>query len=194
MERYVVGVVGAHCTGKSTIIQAVKAIGQTVDESQLSRAAQAALGWASLKPAQESQENMWELQDAILEAMKQRDDRINNSKIVTLVDRSPADVWGYTRLWMTRLGEDKINQLKRRSYLLKCLEMADNYRSQIIIPIRDEIHFVEEPNRADAESRIFHEKEVEDFIFSFGYRFHIVQSIDIDMRVKEVVEYLKSIQ
>lgn len=193
MNQYVVGLCGSHGTGKSTILQAIKRVGIPVDESTLSRTAQASLGWENLKPAQESQENMWELQDAILEALVARDRKINESKIVTLVDRTPADVWGYVQLWMDRLEKkgETIDLRHRRRYFGKITEAAENYRCQIYVPIRDEIAFVEEPNRADVQSRLFHATAVEDFLTTFGYRHDVVKALEVDNRVIEVSHYMK---
>lgn len=186
MEQYIVGLAGSHGVGKTTILQAIKRSGRPVDESQLSRTAQADLGWESLKPAQESQENMWNLQEAILDALQARDRRINESKVVTLVDRTPADVWGYTKLWISRIGEDDIDMKRAERYRRRCLDLSYYYRSMIIVPIRSEIPFVEEPNRADLQSRGFHADVVNDFIMTSEFRHVVLQSVNLDMRVIEV--------
>lgn len=186
MEQFVVGLAGAHGTGKTTILKAIKATGLMVEESQLSREAQAALGWESLSPAQESQENMWDLQDAILDSLQARDHRINESKVVTLVDRTPADVWGYTKLWISRIGEENVDMKRAERYRRRCLELSYHYRSMIIVPIRDEIAFVADPHRADEQSRNFHADVVNDFITTSGFRHNVLQSVNLDHRVIEV--------
>ena len=193
-DGYVLGLCGAHGTGKSTILQGVKAAGYPVDESQLSRAAQKMLGWNDLKPAQESVENMWALQDAVLTAMYDRDKRINDSKILTLVDRTPADVWGYTMLWMMRLdniGEE--NRRREQKFRQACRVLSSQYAKHIIVPIRDEIAFVAEKNRADADSREFHARHVMNFVAGHLDK-HIVETIDPADRVEEVVNVIKNEQ
>ena len=190
MKRFIIGLAGTHGTGKTTLLQAAKAKGIPVDESQLSRTAQTLLGWESLKPAQESQENMWALQDAILEAMSIRDSKINASGIATLVDRTPADVWGYTHLWITRLGADKVDADRIRDYYQKCFTLATAYRVQIIVPIREEIPFVEQPNRADVQSRLFHARTVDDFIFGNGFEHCFIRSLSVEDRVNDLLSIM----
>jgi predicted ATPase len=190
-ELSVVGLCGTHGTGKSTILQAVKAAGYPVVDTQLSRTAQAVLGWDSLKYAQESEENMWALQDAIMQAMYDRDLQITKSGIVTLVDRTPADLWGYAKLWSNRLG-GKVDQDRLSAYKATCRYLAGTmYRRQLIVPIREEIPFVAEANRADEASREFHAKEVEDFVVGGGLPHAIIESIHIDYRLVEVIERMK---
>lgn len=186
MELFVVGLAGAHGTGKTTILKAIKATGHKVDESQLSREAQVSLGWPDLKPAQESQENMWDLQDAILDSLQARDRRINETKVVTLVDRTPADVWGYTKLWISKIGEENIDMKRAERYRRRCLELSYYYRSMILVPIRKEIPFVPDPRRADEESRPFHANVVEEFVENSGVKHNVLHSVNLDHRVIEV--------
>lgn len=185
-----VGLCGAHGTGKSTILQAVKELGYQVDETQLSRTAQKALGWSSLAEAQKSEDHMWALQDAVLEAMYDRDQRILESKIPTLVDRTPADVWGYLCLWVKRLNEE-VDWDRVSFYKQQCRDMAARYSRHIIVPIREEIKFVTESNRADEESREFLAQNIEDFVVRGGLEYSIIQTVAIDYRVIEVIERMK---
>jgi len=190
MTFSVIGLCGAHGTGKSTIIKVVKEAGYPVDESQLSRTAQTFLGWDSLLPAQQSEENMWALQDAILAAMYDRDKQINDAKIITLVDRTPADVWGYVELWVSRLAGN-VDKERLRLYKQQCRVMAEKYLKHLIVPIRDEIAFVAEKNRADDRSRMFHETAVKEFLSSGMLPTAAIQSIHIDYRLTEVVQRMK---
>lgn len=185
-----VGLCGAHGTGKSTILKAVKELGYPVNETQLSRTAQKALGWSSLAEAEKSEGHMWALQDAILAAMYDRDEAISKSGIITLVDRTPADVWGYLSLWVKRLNGN-VDMDRVRLYKQQCRVMAAKYARHIIVPIRDEIQFVAEKNRADEESREFHAKAVEDFVIGGGLPYSIIQTVAIEYRTIEVVERMK---
>ena len=93
----IVGLCGTHGTGKSTIINGIRDLGYKVNQAQLSRSAQKALGWDTLSRAQESKANMWALQYAILNAMFDRDQEALSTGEIVLVERTPADVWAYTR-------------------------------------------------------------------------------------------------
>lgn len=189
--KYIIGLTGSHGTGKSTIIQGVKNLGLKVDESQLSRAAQKALGWSDLSPAQESEEQMWALQEAILGAMYDRDQRINESKQITLVDRTPADVWGYTMLWLMRL--DAIGRANREhefDFRKRCRVMASEYACHLVVPIKEEIPFVAESNRADFDSREFHERQVKAFVIPH-LEHQVIESISVEDRISEVVKEME---
>lgn len=192
-EYYITGLCGAHGTGKSTIIQAVKDKGFQVDESQLSRTAQKMLGWEWLGEAGKSEENMWALQDAILQAMYDRDERINASKIPTLVDRTPADVWGYLAMWIKKF-DGKVDYERVQFYKQQCRVMAAKYYRHIIVPIRDEIPFVAEASRAELDTRDFHAKEVEEFVVGGGLDHAILQTVHIDYRTIEVVERMRRLE
>lgn len=186
------GLSGAHGTGKSTIIRGVKEFGVNVIESSLARNAQALLGWKDLKPAEESEEKMWEFQYAILDAMSLRDQTVLESRQYTLVDRTPADVWGYVALWSHRLGG--ANKLRLWDFNNKCKNMAAVYDQHIVVPISEAIPFVAEPGRADEASREFHEKEVCHFIITSGVNYMVLMNPDADARVRKLSTLLNSLQ
>jgi predicted ATPase len=186
-DGYVIGLCGTHGTGKSTVIKGLKEAGIPVDESQLSRAAQKMLGWDSLARVQESSENVWMLQDAILAAMYDRDKRINDTKIVTIVDRTPADVAAYTLLWLFKL--DHIGQENRHRYDTfrgMCRAMARNYARHILFPIRAEIPFVAEAQRANAEDRELHDKHIRNFLVGSAHH-HELETLTPEDRVNEII-------
>lgn len=191
-----IGLTGAHGTGKSTIIREVQQYGVRVVESSLSRAAQAELGWENLKPAEESEENMWALQDAILEAMYDRDMDVLGSFHFTLVDRTPADVWAYVDLWIQRLKAKgkPVDDNRARLFKQQCRAMAGRYTQQIIVPISDLVPFIAEANRADVESRDYHEKSVCQFILSGGFTHMVLLQTGIDERAKKVATMLNTMQ
>lgn len=184
---YIVGLFGTHGTGKSTVLKRAKLAGVTVQESSLSRSAQAALGWTELSEAGKSVENMWALQDAILAAMYDRDLAIAKSKILTLVERTPADMWAYTEMWCKRLGVDFVNDRKAISYKNQCRTMASNYRLFIQVPITKSVEFVPEPNRADLASRVDAEIAMREFALSGGLNFLKLATVGPEERATETI-------
>jgi hypothetical protein len=189
----IIGICGTHGTGKSTILQAAKHGGYKVDESQLSRAAQKALGWDKLSRAEESFENMWALQNAVLNAMYDRDHHAVKSGELTVVERTPADAWAYAALWYSRLAEkfpeeaqDPVNDRLESLYTIKCRNMAGIYKMFVVVPPSNEIPFVEEPNRADAESRTFVERKIEQFLLHGQYPSHKIQYTSKEYRAAEI--------
>jgi predicted ATPase len=182
----IIGLCGTHGTGKTTVLQAAKEAGFKVDETQLSRAAQAALGWDRLSRAQESVENMWALQDAILEAMYDRDENIRKSGELTVVERTPADVWAYTAMWCQRLMLDVRDQ-RVAFYKAQCRNMSNSYTRFVLVPPVEAIPFVEEPNRADIESRNFVAHEINAFLWDGLLPTHFMQAISREARKAEIV-------
>lgn len=182
---YVVGLSGTHGTGKSSIIQGVKGLGYAVNESQLSRAAQKELGWDKLSRAEESIENMWMLQDAILGAMYDRDFAISKSKELTFVERTPADVWAYTAMWCERLDID-VHSPRASLYRAQCQKlMQDHYAYFIYVPMTDAVPFKEEPNRADLKSRVFVAKTIEQFLMDAYKPNHFIATTTRECRTAE---------
>jgi predicted kinase len=184
--NYVIGLCGTHGTGKSTVIKGLKEAGIPVDDTQLSRTAQKMLGWDSLERVHESAENLWSLQDAILAAMYDRDKIINESQTFTIVDRTPADVAAYTLLWMLKLdyiGEE--NRHRYDTFRGQCRTMASRYALHVYFPIREEIPFVAEAQRAKLEDREMHDRHINNFLR--GVNAYEMSSIAPDARVAEVI-------
>lgn len=191
-----IGLTGAHGTGKSTVLNGAKIYGVKVVQSSLSRNAQALLGWENLKPAEESEEKMWALQEAILTSMYDRDEAILGTHEFTLVDRTPADVWSYVDLWTTRLAAKgiKVDEHHKRVFKNRCRAMASKYTHHIIVPISDAVPFIAETNRADLEGRDYHEKAVCQFVVAGGLSHLVLLQTGIDERVKKVATLLNTLQ
>lgn len=185
-NSYVIGLCGTHGTGKSTVIKGLKEVGVHVEDSQLSRTAQKMLGWDSLDRVTESADNLWALQDAILAAMYDRDKRINDSKTFTIVDRTPADVYAYTFLWLLKLDEiGRENRERHTRFCAQCRHLASNYALHIYFPIREEIPFVAEAQRAKLEDREQHNKHINNFLMNVSA--YEVRSLKPEDRVAEIM-------
>ena len=185
--KYVIGLSGTHGTGKSTVAREAAALGVPVNRAQLSREAQEALGWSTLAGARERLDTMWQLQGAILSRLVARDEAIARSRTLTLVERSPADVWAYTQVWLSRHGVDWKNDPQSLQYLADLGAHArEHYAKIIYVPMRDSIPFVEEPNRADLLSRESVAKNVQDFIWAFRVPEHVLLELSPERRGREV--------
>jgi len=187
-KRKIVGICGTHGTGKSTILQGVKAAGYPVIETSLSREAQKKLGWEKLSEAEKSVDNMWALQSAIISAMAHRDYEIAKGKDIVTVERTPADIWAYTAMWCHRLGINELDDPRSILYREQCVFMMRNYAMLIQVPAIDDIPFVEEPNRADLKSRVFVGVTIDNFIWSGGFPCHKMTAITPALRAAEAVE------
>ena len=180
------GFSGTHGVGKTTICKELEARGFAVDTHSLPRAAQAALGWDSLRRVEESESNMWALQDMVLVMLAQRDKRIRESGVITFVDRTPVDFVGYTKVWAARLNW-KIDMMRFAEYVNQCAVACEAYARQFFIPIRDEISFVPEVNRGDLESREDNQRAMLDFMNIRKIDFHLVQKLDVIDRADEII-------
>lgn len=187
--RKILGLAGTHGTGKSTILQGVKASGFDVSEAQLSRAAQAALGWDTLKRVEESEENMWALQEAILTALIERDSRIVE---LTLVERTPADLWAYTVAWCERLGINPQTHWRAKLYKERVKSACSSYDIFVIVRSHESIPFVEEPNRADLNSREVVAKTIDDFTWDMMIPTFNIYTVSKADRINEAVSIMKS--
>lgn len=189
--KYIIGLSGTHGTGKSTILNGVADAGFTVDRSQLSRAAQAALGWDTLSRAGESVENMWALQNMILRMLSIRDERIVEAQTLTFVERTPADLWAYTQMWCRRLDVDVFTTPSAQHYRAECTRQMANYNAIMILPPHDDVPFVAEPNRADEIGRLQADHDITSFIIHQNeMRAYIIKNVGKLERIAEVVNYL----
>lgn len=184
-----VGLCGTHGTGKTSITTELEARGFAVDRVSLSRAAQASLGWSHLNKVEESEENMWALQDRILAALLERDTKIAQSGIVTFVDRTPVDLIGYVNLWADKL-DWKIDRQHYQKYYDACWNACRNYVMQWLVIIRDEIPFVVEDNRADEASRVFHQNIMLSFMINNDIPFRLMTSLSVNDRAEEILSRL----
>lgn len=188
----IIGLSGTHGTGKSTILNGLKG-SVIVNEAQIARGAQKALGWDTLSRAEESVENMWLLQEAVLAAMYDRDIEVLKSNIPTIVERTPADVWAYTQMWLNRLGIDKLNDKQAINYKSRCIMMATKYSQFILVPQNELIPFIAEPNRADLKSRNFVDEAIYAFLWDGMYPFHKIKTTIAEDRIAEANAVIKNL-
>jgi predicted ATPase len=192
-QQFVVGLSGTHGTGKSTILSGAEQRGVEVNKTSLSREAQRSLGWDRLSRAEESITNVWNLQYAILGAMRQRDVNIEGSGRHVLVDRTPADVWAYTEMWCQRFGIDTTADARAVAFKERCHYMMLSYATIVVVPPVPEIPFVPEPGRADSKSREMVQRVIEDFIWEKPVPTVTIKTPRIEDRVEIVVELIKGL-
>jgi predicted ATPase len=183
----IIGICGTHGTGKSTILQGIKNQGFKVNEAQISRAVQKTLGWETLGEAEKSVQNMWDLQEAILATMYDRDHTILKSDRLTAVERTPADVWAYTEMWCTYHGIDVKRDAQAVNFKARCRSMAEKYSKYVIVQPHDTVLFAPDPNRATLMSRKFVELAIARFIEGGGYSSYVMRSPDRKERVTEMM-------
>ena len=188
MTKYVLAVSGTHGTGKSTVLRGLRELNIPVLDAQLSRTAQKMLGWESLSLAQESTEHMWQLQDMILSLMYDRDKLIAKSKTLTVVERSPADLWAYTKMWCSRLNVE-LSSERVILYKNKCRELSKAYRGFFMLYPNVMVPFQAEDARADLESRDSVQADIEEFLKSGGLNIFPVAMANKHQRIATCASY-----
>lgn len=190
----IVGLCGTQGTGKSTILQAAEAAGFTVDRTQVSRTVQANLGWDKLSRAEESVENMMMLQNEIANVMYDRDTKYLDSDELVLVERTPADVWAYTCVWCHRNSVVRTANPWAIDYKRRMRYMSSFYTRFVIVPQVPEIPFVEDPHRADYESRQYVDDVIRGFVGSGGLPSYEMKTISREDRSAEIATLLTLIK
>lgn len=188
MTKYIMAVSGTHGTGKSTVIRGLDAMEIPVLNAQISRMAQTMLGWDSLSKAQESVDNMWALQDTILTLIYDRDMQIAKSKILTVVERSPADLWAYTKMWCHRLDID-LQSERVILYKNKCRELTKAYRGFFMLYPSVMVPFQAEEARADLASRDTVQHDIEEFLKSGNHVIFPVAMANKEQRIATCASY-----
>lgn len=186
-----IGLSGTHGTGKSTVLQSVKHAGFSVSEVSLSRNAQKSLGWDTLSVAQESVDNMWALQDAVLAALQERDRAICESGELVLVERSPADLWAYLSMWCRAHQIDAAASPRVARYYDALARAALAYNTVIVIPTSDSVPFVQDPNRADFESREYVADTINNFLRQNEVSTHVMRQTSRGGRAVEAIAIMR---
>lgn len=159
---FVIGISGTHGTGKSSIFDALAFTSVppfNVDRTQLSRSAQKNLGWDSLSVAGTSIENAWALQDSVIDALIRRDEAIVQSEKITVVERSPLDVWAYMLMWCEKLDIDPSSD-RVQEFKTKCIDATKRYSHIAIVPASPEVPFKFDPHRGDEKFRQSVEEDI----------------------------------
>lgn len=187
----IIGLCGTHGTGKSTLLRSLREAEANVCDVQISRQVQNKLGWEKLSLVTDSVENMWAFQEAVLQAIYDRDTVLEKTGDVVIVDRTPVDVWAYTAIWCYRLGINTSglhgSSERAKAHKALCRTMAARYALFISIPLKKEISFEAHPNRADEESREFVQTQVNSFLIHGGLPTHELKSVSVSERVAEVL-------
>lgn len=191
LKRYIVGLCGTHGTGKSTLLQNAKSAGYRVNEAQLSRRAQNMLGWESLGPAKESEENMWLLQDMALRLLEYRDNEIFDFGQITLVERTPADLFAYTKLWMKINGVQ--DSQRSDSYFMRCKSLATRYLKFILVPPLEKVPFEDDPHRATLDERAYHQGALDTFFWDNVCPMYVIKNQSKSEREAEILALMKAL-
>lgn len=186
----IIGVSGAHGTGKTTVLNAIEQmeIGNvTVDAFSVSRHVQkeykVPLSEIVADPAA-----VPTFQDKIVQTMVDRVGSLRKwyktQDAFMFVDRSPVDAYAYAKIWLQSNPSyaDWLTQ-----YETKCAQALRAYDLIILVPPR-EFEFVAESKRASKETQMAHHTECVEFLNTHGINVHTVESLDVGARCNEFLK------
>lgn len=185
----ILGLFGTHGVGKTTICKELEKRGWNTNTRSVPRAAQAHLGWERLSIVEESELNLWAMQDTTLKILITRDTRINEQNLLTFVDRTPVDLVGYLTLWAQR-RDWKIDMDRYAAYVEACRVQCELYRHQFYIPMCKEIPFVAELNRGDEAGREANADAMCRFVNEQAISYHNIHCVKVEERADEIEGFI----
>lgn len=184
---------GAHGTGKTTVLEAIKALNNpkiAVDDFKFSRSILKDLD-QTLEEATSTISSTKSFQTRIL---KKKQERILDLKLdslypeaeIILVDRSVADLYAYTALWAEKHTglTDYLSE-----YFKACRNFINNYDRIIYFPI-NKIPFIDDGIRAKKEDQEKVDERIRSFLL-IHQAGRYLQSSSVEDRVDEVLTYLE---
>ena len=189
---------GAHSTGKTTTLNAIKASGWPdiyVDDYRASRAAQAQMNM-ELADIVKSKKHYHQLQDLILGHKLSHEEGLRGQGYrYILVDRSPADIYAYTHLWHkadpTVNADDEAWFLRYQDSLER---MMAKYDKIINFPIVPEVPFIPEPGRATEDNREAHSRLVNGYLaLNARNKTHHLRAVSLGERINEILDVVEAL-
>ena len=186
----IIGMTGAHGTGKSAVLEHIKndpiLDNIKVDDYKHSRSVLKSLG-QTLEEATSTFEGVKSFQTKVLDSVRRRNYLLKlleaQGDVTThLVDRSVADVYAYTRLWSEK---NNIDREWFDAYEAKCAEMVSVYDIIFLFPT-GKIPFVDDGIRAKEDTQAEIAQYIEEFLAKYAKRFYVVQSTSIEDRASEI--------
>lgn len=192
-----VGFSGAHGTGKSTLLNALREsqyTGVTVDTESMSRRVQVAINGASatLESVVSEASNIIRFQEQILKEKTLHLLKLRGNVPATgvlLTDRTPIDCYAYARMWVER---HKFTGWEHwlYTYWTSCVKDMSQYDQVVLLPPAA-FNFAEESQRAAKETQLLHHDYCNAFIDSIPLRnILLITSVPLDARVMEVASKL----
>lgn len=187
----IIGMSGAHATGKSSTLEAIKNHLQsgaesiiTVDTFKVSRTVLKASG-LSLEEATATSESTKLYQTRVLDAAYRHLYLIKllPTETIHLVDRTVADIYAYTRLWCEKNG---IESEWLEGFKCKCIEMLPLYDKIFLFPV-GVFAYVDDGVRAKEDTQKVIAKYTEEFLHSHYPQVFVVTESEISNRAKQIM-------
>ncbi len=191
MNNKIVGISGAHGTGKSTILAELSLLEPRniiVDDFKVSRTVLKELG-LTLEQATSTIESTKKYQSIVLEKKIKTDrafsyDTVYQNKTV-FVDRTLADVYAYTRHWYE---QNNIDKEWFAAYEKKCADHVNEIYENVIILPTGKIPFVADGVRPDFSIQEKIAEYVNYFAEKYIERYVTLEEVSIEDRVNKFIE------
>jgi len=192
----IIGVSGSHGTGKTCTLDNIAKVQSkdpeiVVDDFKVSRAILEEMK-CTLDQATATSKLMKVYQSRVLDVKIHRDLHVLRNIVVSttpinfLVDRSPADVWAYTKLWASK---NKVSNSWFAEFTKKCIKAIEQYDKIILFPI-GKIPFIDDGVRAKEDTQ----QCINDYIITFldasEIKYHTVESATVEDRTKEIISII----
>lgn len=191
----IIGVTGAHGTGKTTALKKLadmNAPNVVIDDFSVPRSVQAMydkpLAEIIADPANvpEFQERVRQIKAYRVIALRKEypDDRIR-----VFTDRSPVDFYAYTRTWVEK---HRLSSAWLHQYQMECAKDLLHYDSILVMPPRN-FFFVAEANRADEATQKLNHEYCMSFVRSYCKSVYVIRSKTVANRALDMLTLTQSL-
>lgn len=196
----IIGISGAHCTGKSSTLDAI-AVKQSrdpyiiVDDYKASRSTLKEFK-CTLEQVTSNAELMQQFQRHMLSNKLHRDlftlrnSLHSSAKANFLVDRSPADLYAYASLWADQAPSSEIDVAFLPSYATTCFDAIQSYDAIIYFPI-GKFEFVDDGVRAKLDTQAGIDTLIKAFFKIANRPAYEVTSTTVEDRADEIIEFVR---
>lgn len=195
----VVAVSGPQGAGKTTLLEGAKRAGWQVDDFKVSRAVQKEFGWDNLSRVMEHPETLIKFQNRILERYEENVEGLRErpGDDIILIERSYADLYAYTKLWVAYLwGDSGDPDGFVLDYITRLEKAQANLSGMAYLPFGDHIVFEHDVHRASAD----HVDRVQELLEIWkekhqppGVPFHTITARSVEDRVTSLNSFLSAL-
>jgi nicotinamide riboside kinase len=187
---------GAHATGKSATLDIIKGVRVPqiiVDDFKVSRTVLAKLG-KTLEEATSTRHSIEKYQNAVLTEKIFHDqfdlhNSVHSSANTNfLVDRSPADIYAYAKLWSSKYTMSKSWMT---NFMCKCVSLLSAYDKIFLFPV-GVFPFVDDGIRAKEDTQKQIAEDIEDFLQKFYPTYHVIKATDVVGRANEIIRIIQN--
>lgn len=198
----IIGISGAHGSGKSTLIAALKNANFVVDDLQVSRHVQKILGYDKLDDAVlVTTKAMIDFEELIFHTKYNNDIQLKDSaEDFIFVERTFADTAAYASLWTKKLIEKNIDNYDvlepwLYQFFSKCERAQEEcYDGVVLLPLMPHIIFEKDKNRASEDTANTVYDIVQELTHDCNEYVHVIKEESVHDRRDGIIKFLETLQ